>query len=155
MPRRRDYAAEYARRIERERERAAAEGRTFNRARARGHVSRETENRRRREAAALRRYLYSLADLNIADGIDYEDHGDKYAVINDLLREKRYTVAQMITILKDQQHALTRWAVYRDPKPGRRKYRRTTKAEKRALGRSWLPRTGDVPEAIFYYHGNY
>lgn len=39
----RDYKAEYARRVQRERERATAEGREFSLTRARGHGTREKE----------------------------------------------------------------------------------------------------------------
>ncbi len=49
MARHRDYAAEYARRIEREREAAEREGREFSRAQARGHLSPAYEAAQRRE----------------------------------------------------------------------------------------------------------
>lgn len=150
MPRIRDYQAEYRRRIERERERATAEGREFSRAKARGHTSNAAENARR----ALRRRVYRLADQNIADGIDYSDHGDRYGIIDDALRERKYTVLEMVDLLEHQQRAIRAWVLH-DPKVGRRKYRRATPAEKRSEHRKWVPRRRDVPEVLFYYHGNY
>lgn len=146
----RNYALEYQRRVDRERERAAAEGREFSKARARGHGSNAAENARR----ALRRRVYRLADQNIADGIDYSDHGDRYGAINDVLRAGKYTVLEMIDLLEHQQRAIRAWVLH-DPKVGRRKYRRATPAEKRDEKRKWVPRRRDVPEVLFFYHGNY
>lgn len=55
MPKRRDYKAEYARRIERARLKAVREGVEFDKSKARGHKGREYERQRERERRAVKR----------------------------------------------------------------------------------------------------
>jgi len=153
VARERDYAAEYRRRLERARERGVTD-----KAAARGHRSREAENAARRAktererkeraakdrknaAARARRALLgtvrSLAREGEALGLSYEDHGDRYGVLNDAVRELgvSWTVARLRTQIADtEQYSRL------NPVPGHN---------------HWVARDRDKDEILWYYHGYY
>lgn len=147
----RDYREEYRRRLERAREQGVTD-----KAAARGHKSRDAENAARRAktererkeraakdrknaAARARRALLgtvrALAREGEALGLSYEDHGDRYGVLNDTVRELgvSWTIARLRTQIADtEQYSRL------NPAPG---------------NTHWAARNRDKDEVLYYYHG--
>ncbi len=149
----RDYAAEYARRVQKERDRATAEGREFDLRRARGHA---TGRARDRDILLGRlRYWTKASQFDLpAD----EWRQDVESTIQRLTRGMpgvfNDEVARLIAISETIDELKAKVSVQRAYRSAKRQGSTDEEAAQRSGGRDrWANRIGFLPWALYFYHG--